>query len=212
MNEEFKPYKVNDAIYFDENLLTEFSKESNIPIVQPLGNFNLAIKLQKDQEPCIHDIGYPAMILRYILKDYLKEDYDVFLADLFDRLKRYGNFINVNFNRIVKRSMHITLATGYQSIKEISSFGFKYEISTRNWTYDTVETDIVIVFEGESFYNLTVNKKKVTALQMVINYNDLNGFFIKFFERYKNRFAKKLGVQSSTDLEKMLLLVDMTTF
>lgn len=47
---------------------------------------------------------------------------------------------------------------------------------------------------------------------MVVNYNDLDSFFIKFIEAYKNKFARRLGVQRSTETAQLKTLVDMVLF
>lgn len=208
-----KNYTIHDPINFDEQLLKDFSIESSIPLVPPLGAFHLAIRLKDGQFPCVDGIGYPGLICRYILKDYMKEDYEIYIQDVFKKLNYYGNFVNIYFNDARKSSIGITLSDNYTSIKEIASIHFDYEINFRDKKYYYTKTsEIYIIFKGESCYDVITDSNNQTKLKLVINYNDLDGFFIKFIECYKNKFTKKVGVQRNTDTTKLKYLVDMILF
>lgn len=209
MSTDAKPYRINKAFNFDERLLEEFSKESCIPLVRPVGIFHLSIKLKEDQEPCVDGIGYPALICRYILKDYIKEDYDIFLQTILNKIKNYGKFVNIDFQRFTKMSMNITLADDYQSIQDIDSFDLVYIMLIKTHQYYQVKADISIVFNGDSVYDFKYTQGDYAILKMVINYNDLDGFFMKFAESYRDEISKKLGIEPSTDMLKMLALAEM---
>lgn len=93
MSNNEKHYNINKLFKFDEQLLEDFSKESAIPLVKPIGIFHLAIKLREDESPCVDGIGYPALICRYILKDYMKEDYDFYLQNIFAKMKLMNHIL-----------------------------------------------------------------------------------------------------------------------
>lgn len=212
MSTDAKPYRINKAFNFDERLLEEFSKESSIPLVRPVGIFHLSIKLKEDQEPCVDGIGYPALICRYILKDYIKEDYDAYLQSIFAKMKRYGNYVNIQFHSQTKKTMSITLAENYSSIKDITAISFDYDIHLRDKKHIYPDAQVTIVFEGESIYEFSMDENNEPHIKMVVNYNDLDNFFIKFIEAYKNKFARKLGVQRVTETAQLKTLVDMVLF
>lgn len=211
MTNGLKPYTLNDKYDFDESLLLKFSEESSIAIIPPFGEFNLSIKLQLDQESCVTGIGYPNVILRYILQEYMKEDYDLFLTVIFKKIEKYQKFINVKSKSLIKREIYITLANHYSSIKDISSFGISYNNTPKDWQFG-IDTDVIVIFEGESFYDLYYMNGKLSKIEMIINYNDVNGFFIKFFEAYRNKFAETLGIPETTDIKHILSLIDMILF
>jgi hypothetical protein len=207
-----KPYTLNAEYDFDERLLEEFSKESSIPLVRPFGVFHLAIKLKENQEPCVHGIGYPALICRYILKDYITEDYDAYLQSIFAKMKHYGNYVNIQFHSQTKKTMSITLADNYSSIKDITAISFDYAIHLRDKKHLYPTAEVTIVFEGESAYEFSIEENNKPHIKMIVNYNDLDGFFIKFIAAYKNKFARKLGIQRSTDIAHLKTLIDMVLF
>jgi hypothetical protein len=214
-----KPYKQNKLFNFDETLISDFLTESNITIRNPLGGFQLSIRLQDEQSPCIYELAPAGIICRYILKDYMKEDYDAFLFSIFDKLRAYGKFIDFNMFNFAKRSTILTLADNYKSIKDISCLNFNYDVGMRNLTRDTdgnlvaftIDTDIKIVFDGESYYDcVAINHKHFSERQqMIINYHDVDGFIFKFVEFYNKKFVDKLGIIEAADSNDVITLVDM---
>lgn len=214
-----KPYKQNRLFNFDETLISDFSTESNITIRTPRGGFHLSIKLQDEQSPCIYELAPAGIICRYILKDYMKEDYDAFLFSIFDRLRAYGKFIDFNLCDFSKNSTTLTLADNYKAITDISCLNFNYDIKMRNLTRDsdgnlvvfTIDTDIKIVFEGESYYDcFSINHSHFSERQqMIINYHNVDGFIFKFIEFYNKKFVEKLGLVEATDSNNVITLVDM---
>lgn len=206
---EDKRHTSNDEFKFDENLIDKLSKESYIYSVKPMDDSYLDIKLKVNSEPFVSYLGDPSRLCHYILKNYMTENYDLVIEQIFNRIKRYGKFINIDFNRFTKLKMNITLAHDYKSIENISSLGLHYSVLLRTDKFYSVHTDINIVFEGESVYDFNFTQGDFATLKMVVNYNDLNVFFLKFIEAYRNEIAEKLDVDSSTDVEKLLILVDM---
>lgn len=220
MTNEAKIHEVDNILNVDNNILTaiaeEFSHfildnivEFSIFNTKPMDNSHLAITLKHDQVPFVSYVGDPSIISRYILKPYIKEDYDIFLQKLLKKIKNYGKFINIDFQRFTKMHMNITLADDYQSIQDIDSFDLVYIMLIKTYQYYQVKADVSIVFNGESVYDFKYTQGDYATLKMVINYNDLDGFFIKFAESYREEISKKLGVEYSTDMLKMLALVEM---
>lgn len=220
MENEAKIHEVDNLFNIDKNILTAIAEESSHFILdnvvefsifntKPMDNSHLAITLKHDQAPFVFYVGDPSIISRYILKTYIKEDYDIFLQTIFKKIKNYGKFVNMDFQRFTKMSMNITLADDYQSIQDIDSFDLVYIMLIKTHQYYQVKADVSIVFNGESVYDFKYTQGDYATLKMVINYNDLDGFFMKFAESYRDEISKKLGVETSTDMLKMLALAEM---
>jgi len=212
---------VDNFLNVDDSLLKVIEDEVSLMIIgthdgcsifniQPMNHSRLEIKLQENQKPFFYYIGDPSIISRYILTQYMKEDYDVFLQSIFHKIKNYGKFLNIDFNSFTKINMNITLANDYQSIKDIISVCLVYRILIRTHQYYAIHTELTIVFEGESLYDFNFTQGDYATLKMVINYNDLNGFFLKFGEVYRTDIAKKLELPVSTDMNQMLILAEMS--
>jgi hypothetical protein len=220
MTNEVKIHEIDNLLNIDKNILTAISEESSHFILdnvvefsmfntKPMDNSHLAITLKNDQAPFVSYLGDPSIISRHILKPYIKEDYDILLQTIFKKIKNYGKFIGIDFQRFTKMRMNITLADDYQSIQDIESFDLVYIMLIKTYQYYQVKADISIVFNGESVYDFKYTQGDYATLKMVINYNDLDGFFMKFAESYRDEISKKLGVEHSTDMWKMLALAEM---
>lgn len=220
MENEARIHEVDNLLNIDKNILTAIAEESSHFILdnvvefsifntKPMDNSHLAITLKHAQSPFVSYVGDPSIISRYILKTYIKEDYDIFLQTILKKIKNYGKFVNIDFQRFTKMSMNITLADDYQSIQDIDSFDLVYIMLIKTHQYYQVKADVSIVFNGESVYDFKYTQGDYATLKMVINYNDLDGFFMKFAESYRDEISKKLGVETSTDMLKMLALAEM---
>jgi hypothetical protein len=220
MTNEAKIDEIDNLLNIDKNILTAIAEESSHFILdnvvefsmfntKPMDNSHLAITLKHAQAPFVSYVGDPSIISRYILKTYIKEDYDIFLQTILKKIKNYGKFVNIDFQRFTKMKMNITLADDYQSIQDIDSFDLVYMMLIKTHQYYQVKADISIVFNGDSVYDFKYTQGDYATLKMVINYNDLDGFLMKFAESYRDEISKKLGVEHSTDMWKMLALAEM---
>lgn len=207
-----KNYRVNPNLNFNEELLDAFTQESGIVFDAPLGNFALTIREKDNKEFNVSNIGNAGIICRYIMKDYMAEDHDLFLVEIFQKIRRYGRYINLDFQRLTKKSINIELRNNYQSIKDINSLTFEYDIELKSRTRYQTETTIKIGFNGESCYDFNVISGASARLNININYYQKNDLFIQFIEAYKARFAKKVGVSQKTETEQLKTLIDMILF
>lgn len=208
-----KPYLLNIYSDFDEELLISMSKEASIKLVPPIGPLSLSIKLCQEKDPCVSNIGYPGQFVRYILKDYITEDFEYLLIKIFNKIKKYGRFINLGFYAFSKQSMNITLKENYKSLKDIMSLELGYDISSK---YDndshsrSIKTELVFVFDGHSSYNLKLIGNEDGVLNIVLSYTDIDGFWLRFLEAYKKDFTDKLGIDEDTDIQYVQTLIDMS--
>lgn len=208
-----KPYLINIYSDFNEDLLISMSEEASIKLVPPIGPLSLSITLCQEKDPCVSNIGYPGQFVRYILKDYIAEDFEYLLIKIFNKMKKYGKFINLGFYSFSKKSMNITLKENYKSLKDILSLELGYAISSK---YDNdirqrdIKTELIFVFDGRSSYNLELIGKEAGVLNIVLSYTDIDGFWLRFLEAYKKDFTDKLGVDEDTDIQYVQTLIDMT--
>lgn len=208
-----KPYLLNIYSDFNEDLLISMSEEASIKLVPPIGPLSLSITLCQEKEPCVSNIGYPGQFVRHILKDYIDEDFEYLLIKIFNKMKKYGRFINLGFYHFSKKSMNITLKENYKSLKDVMSLELGYAISTK---YDNdihqrdIKTEVVFVFDGHSSYNLELVGKEYGVLNVVLSYTDIDGFWLRFLEAYKKDFTYKLGIDEDTDIQYVQTLIDMT--
>lgn len=192
---------IDDDFNFD--LLFEFFERSKIPFIKALGSYNAAFKFGNDTMEA-YDIGNAGLISKYILNNYITEDYPVLFSQACLKLINLMRFIDVDIT-VGREGCLFHVQKNAKTLENINSFSVfytsyfiydeRYRITKTKFKDDNVlkkELQIQLDFTGKSSYFETTEK----AI-LVIDYHNPSDSFLNIIEYHKKEFINKLGISEN---------------